>query len=96
MQGRRIVITGVDGDVYRSLQTLLGTPVGTLVNDREYGINWDGVDYPPQVAEAMIVAEVTEKVQRYEPRASVNDINSLMEADGSMVMEVVVSYVNQE
>lgn len=87
-------IIGVSGDVYQSLQTLFGTPEGTLVNDREYGIDWDGVDYPPEVAETMLMAEVEEKVERYEPRARVDDILPISDTNGTMTIRVVMSYAN--
>jgi len=89
-------IIGVTGDIKRNLQTLFGTPEGTLVNDRKYGINWDGVDSPPEVAEAMLMAEITEKVERYEPRARVEDIIPESSAEGVTTIKVVIRYANQE
>lgn len=91
-----IEIKGIAGDIYRSLQTLLSTPAGTLVHDREYGIDWNGVDYPPDVAEAMLMAEVVEKVERYEPRAVIEDVIPEAAADGTLRIRTVIAYANQE
>jgi phage baseplate assembly protein W len=89
-------IAGVTGDVYQSLNTLFSTPVGTLVFDREYGISWDGVDSPPEIAVTMLAAEIMEKTERYEPRAIVRDIISEAGADGIVKVRVVVQNANQE
>lgn len=89
-------IKGVTGDIYRSLQTLFSTPAGTLVHDREYGIDWNGVDYPPDVAEAMLIAEAVEKAERYEPRVIIEDVVTEAETDGTLRIRTVIAYANQE
>ena len=86
-----IEINGVSGDILKSLQTLYATPAGTVVFDRDYGINWDSVDYPPETAAAMLMVEVMEKTERYEPRAIIRSITPTATADGILDMKVVVA-----
>ena len=46
----------------RQLALLLSTREGTMPLDREFGLNMDFVDMPPEVAKSLYTAEVTEKV----------------------------------
>lgn len=63
-------------DVKQCLATLLSVPAGSVPLDRDFGIDYDGtVDYPIPVAQNMLAVEITEKVERYEPRVKIERIN---------------------
>ena len=51
----------------RQLALLLSTREGTMPLDREFGLNMDFVDMPPEVAKSLYTAEVTEKVAKFIP-----------------------------
>lgn len=87
----KVEITGIGGDVYLRVKTLLETPAGTVVNDRKYGIDWSGVDYPPEIAEAMLAGEVEEKLEQYEPEVTIEDILTSFAEDGTLAIKVVLS-----
>lgn len=62
-------------DIKRCLETLLAVAAGTQPLDRDFGIDYDGiVGYPIPVAQNMLALEITEKVERYEPRVVVDKI----------------------
>ena len=51
----------------RQLALLLSTQVGTMPLDREFGIQLNYVDKPPEVVKSLYTAEVTKKVPRFIP-----------------------------
>lgn len=64
------------------LETLLSVEAGTQPMDREFGISYnDIVGYPAPVASNMLVLEISEKVERYEPRVSIRDINVIVDGE---------------
>lgn len=89
-------IAGLSGDIYRSVKTLFETPAGTVVFDRNYGMNWDGVDQPLEIAETMMMTEAEEKLEVYEPRVEIQDMITTLDPDGETGIEVILAYADQE
>lgn len=83
-------------DVKKCLSVLFSTRVGTLAMDRDFGLSWDFLDKPTEIAKAEISAEVMLKVAKYEPRAKVESITfSGAAAEGRMIPKVEVSIINE-
>lgn len=78
-------------DIKRCLETLYQTPEGTCPLDREFGLNTDFVGMPTDVAENLFAVEITEKTDRYEPRATIKEINFGFNTDGLLKAEVVLT-----
>ena len=51
----------------RKLALLYSTREGTMPLDREFGINMDFVDMPPEVAKSLYTAEITKKTAQFYP-----------------------------
>lgn len=92
----QIEIVGLTGTAYASVNTLLHTPEGTVVNDRRYGLDFSAIDYPPEAAEAMLLADLEEKLERYEPSMRVEDISVLTDGDGTIKIRVVIVYAVEQ
>ncbi len=76
-------------DVVTCLKTLLSVRAGSQPLDREFGINYDGiVGYPEPIGQNMISVEIIDKVNRYEPRAEVDNVTFTPGTDGQMVPHV--------
>ncbi len=75
-------------EILRCLITLLGIRAGTQPTDRELGISWECLDQPPDTAEALFLAELEDKVERYEPRAEVADVSMEIQTDGTMIPHI--------
>ncbi len=54
-------------DLDRQLALLLSTQAGTMPLDREFGIQMNFVDKPPEVVKSLYTAEVTKKVPQFIP-----------------------------
>ena len=64
--------------------TILATRVGTVPLDRAFGSEWDMVDRPLPVAQQLARAAFFDAVQKYEPRAVIEQIEFRRDAEGAM------------
>lgn len=63
---KNVEILGVNGEEVERLKILLTTRVGTVVLDREFGINMDFIDKPYPLSTQLYTIEVIQKIQKYE------------------------------
>lgn len=84
---------GEVADIKRCLKTLYQTPEGTCPLDREFGINTDFVGMPINVAKNLLAVEITDKTDKYEPRATIKTINFQAGYGGQLKAEVVITNV---
>lgn len=66
--------TEKEAELKRNLTTLFETRAGSQPADRDFGINWDCLEEPPEVAESLFYLDAVKKVERYEPRVEIEDI----------------------
>lgn len=78
-------------DIRRCMETLYQTPEGTCPLDREFGINIDFVGKPLEVAKNELAVELQDKTDRYEPRATIKEINFEATQEGLLDVEVVLT-----
>ena len=76
-------------EIMRCLQTLLGIRAGTQPADRDLGISWECLDGPPETAEALFLIELEDKVEKYEPRASVVEVTFQHSVDGKLQPHII-------
>lgn len=80
-------------DLRKQLALLLATPVGTVVMDREFGLDHSFVDMPLPIAQNMLATELADKVERYIPELRLSEVKLISTAtDGHMNLKVVVDY----
>ena len=75
----------------RQLALLLSTREGTMPLDREFGLNMDFVDMPPEAAKSLYTAEVTEKVAKFIPTVRVQEVTWGAGAQGNLIAKVVIT-----
>ena len=77
------------------LQTLFSTPVGSVALDRDFGLDMSFIDMPIPTAQALLSAEVINKIAKYIPEVQAIEINfSVMdEMNGECRMEVRIKNV---
>lgn len=61
-------------DILQDLRTLFSITAGTVVLDREFGIETDMLSLPMEIAMNDFSVEVMEKVDRYVPRVMVDEV----------------------
>lgn len=60
--------------ILQNLSLLLATRKGTIPMYRDFGLDQSFIDKPQSVVQALALADITDAVERYEPRAKVIDI----------------------
>lgn len=75
----------------RKLALLYSTREGTMPLDREFGINMDLVDMPPEVAKSLYVAEITKRRPNLSRRCGCNPWSGPTEARDNFFPKVVIT-----
>lgn len=73
--------------VLQNLSLLFATKKGTIPMYRNYGLKMDFIDRPQNVAEVLLLEDITEAVEEFEPRAKV--IAATIEYSGSGELAVI-------
>lgn len=63
--------------ISQNIQLICATKKGTIPMYRDFGLQMDFVDKPFQVAQTLLVRDVTEAIEKFEPRAKVINITCL-------------------
>ncbi len=61
--------------VLQNIAVILSTQKGTIPLYRDFGLNMVFLDRPMPVAKVMMIAEVREAIERWEPRATVLEVS---------------------
>ena len=75
----------------RQLALLLSTQVGTMPLDRDFGINMDFTDKPPQAVKSLYTAEVTKKIPQFIPWVRVQEVVWTYGEQGHIKPKVVIT-----
>lgn len=67
--------------ILQNISIILSTLQGTVPLYRDFGLNKRSVDKPINVAKPMIIADVTEAINEFEPRARVVSVSFLEDKD---------------
>ena len=83
--------------VLQNIAIILSTRKGSIPLYRDFGLNMDFLDKPMPVAKVMMIAEVREAIERWEPRATVTDVSFTEDAavPGRLIPTVEVE-INSE
>ena len=73
------------------LALLLTTRTGTMPLDREFGIDMDFVDKPPELAKVLYTQEVTKQVAKFISWVRVKEITWSHGAQGQIIPKVVIT-----
>lgn len=55
--------------ILRNVAVILATRKGSVPLYREFGISWDALDKPLPIARSMMIPEIREAIEKWEPRA---------------------------
>ena len=61
-------------EILQNVRTILTTRLGSVPLERDFGLSWEHIDQPINVARALMKAEIIEAVERFEPRAIVEAV----------------------
>lgn len=75
-------------DIKRCLETLYSTMAGTIPLDREFGIDYNFIDYPDNIARNLFSVEIIEKTENYEPRVYAEEVTFQSDGNGMLIPTV--------
>lgn len=87
-----VIKNDIPSEIIRNLKILYSTPEGTVVADRNFGINMSIQDNPINLAKAKLVSEYIMKTKKYEPRVKVKEVLFDIDFDGSLKSKVVIDW----
>lgn len=61
----------VAAEIVQNVRTILTTRRGDVPLDRDFGLTWEHIDKPVNVAEALMRTEIIDVLETYEPRCRV-------------------------
>lgn len=61
--------------VLQNIAVILSTPKGSVPLYRDFGLDWKHLDKPINVVKVLMVSEVREAIERWEPRAKVLEVS---------------------
>lgn len=61
-------------EILQNVATIISTPKNTVPLDRGFGLSQRFVDMPMPTAQAILVSEVFDAIEKYEPRAEVVEV----------------------
>ena len=61
-------------EILQNVRTILSTQIGTVPLHRDFGISWEHIDKPYPVAKQLMMVEVIEAIEKFEPRAKVESV----------------------
>ncbi len=64
----------VNEEVLQNVAMILATPKFSVPLDRDLGLTNQHVDKPIQTAQAIIISEIIDAIEKYEPRATVEEV----------------------
>ena len=89
-----MIVTGknLSPDLREQVEVLIGTPVGTVVLDRDFGIDLSFLDMPIGQAANAAAAEIAVKIERYIPGLQLEQVKPTYPraAEGKVELEVIV------
>lgn len=67
--------TTVLEEIFQNVNTIVSTSIYTVPLFREFGVKSTYLDEPTPISKARFINEVVEKVERFEPRVIVEEVN---------------------
>lgn len=81
-------------EILQNVNTIVSTVIYSVPLNRGFGVDASFVDEPTPVVKARLIAEVSEKVERYEPRILVEEIIINANLDGQLIPTLKFSIRN--
>lgn len=77
-------------DICRCMTNILSIPAGTVPLSRELGISWANLSSIPADIENDVATEIIEKVERYEPRVTVSEVDFEYDDNGNVTANITI------
>lgn len=76
-------------EVLQNIAMIITTPKFTVPLDRDFGLSQRFIDKPLPVAQSILVAEVMDVIEKYEPRAEIKNITFTQSQEESQAGKLI-------
>lgn len=76
-------------EVLQNVSMIISTPQFTVPLDRGFGLPQRFIDKPLPVAQTILVSEVLDAIEKYEPRAEVENITFVQNEEGAQAGKLI-------
>lgn len=83
-------------DAIKCLENILSIPEGSIPLNRGIGLSWASLSSVPEDIENDYATELMEKVEEYEPRVRVTDVQFTHSENGSTAASIQVEMVESD
>ena len=84
-------------EVLQNIAMILSTPKFSVPLDRGFGLAQRFIDKPIQTAQPLLISEVLDSIEEYEPRAEVENVSFVLgERPGALIPIVEVNIIDGE
>lgn len=84
-------------EILQNIRTILNTRIGSVPLDREFGISWEHLDKPVQVAKTRMMVDVIDALEKHEPRVRVKEVRfEKSDAVEGVLKPVVIVSIGEE
>ena len=84
-------------EVLQNIAMIISTPKFSVPLDRKFGLAQRFIDKPIQTAQPVLISEVLDAIEEYEPRAQIGDVTfELGERPGALIPVVEVNIIDGE
>lgn len=85
-----------NAEILQNVRNILTTPLGTVPFDRNFGIDISLIDEPLEIAKGKLIVEYISKVRKYEPRASIQEVQYETNLEnGKIIPRVVIQFESE-
>lgn len=83
-------------EIIQNLSMILQTAKNTAPLYRDFGISANYIDKPIPVAETLIVSEIYEAVEKYEPRAEIKNVHFERDEKAGKIIPCLEVEINED
>lgn len=80
----------ISDELVKQIRFLIATPVGTVVCNRDFGMDMNFIDKPTLTAETMFAAELCQKLSKYIPDIKLDSVQFTANEIGDKLTAKVV------
>lgn len=87
--------TDEENSILQNVAMILASPRGSIPLYRDFGLSMQALDRPIQVAKVLLIAEIREIIEAFEPRASVTGVTFEIDPEdsGHLIPTVTIEIV---
>lgn len=77
--------------IIQNIAMLCSTRKGTVPQHRDFGLPMEFIDKPVEIAENIAATEISEGIEKFEPRAALKSVSFKSSSEGKIIIQLEVT-----